>query len=186
MNAFFFVQILSISLGLLYSSYFSPACHTMKTSTKQVNVVRFSAVVGVGNENMNDGRSTRNKPGFYMIGAISLQLLTGWMRARGLEAKGSNFSLFHRVRGWRYKKMVLFFCRPSLVSILFFLIFPPFHLSFFPSCVRYLFPSVRMHTRNCQCLLVYCFLRPGSHLHTLMFALHARSVRGLSAKVGLA
>lgn len=35
--------------------------------------------------------------GFYMIAAIALQLFTGWMRVRALEAKGSNFSLLHRV-----------------------------------------------------------------------------------------
>lgn len=33
-----------------------------------------------------------------MIGAVFLQLVTGWARARALEAKGNNFSLFHRVR----------------------------------------------------------------------------------------
>lgn len=32
-----------------------------------------------------------------MIGAVFLQLVTGWARARALEAKGSNFSMFHRV-----------------------------------------------------------------------------------------
>lgn len=43
----------------------------------------------------------RRLPGFYMIAAIVVQLFTGWMRVRGLEAKGSNFSLLHRVRDTR-------------------------------------------------------------------------------------
>lgn len=33
-----------------------------------------------------------------MMAAVALQIVTGWMRVRALEAKGSNFSLFHRVR----------------------------------------------------------------------------------------
>ena len=33
-----------------------------------------------------------------MIGAVSLQLATGWARARALQAKASNFSLIQRVR----------------------------------------------------------------------------------------
>ncbi|CAM9174754.1 unnamed protein product, partial [Laminaria digitata] len=41
--------------------------------------------------------SQHAKWGFYMIGAVFLQLMTGWARARALEAKGSNFSLFHRM-----------------------------------------------------------------------------------------
>lgn len=36
--------------------------------------------------------------GYYMIAAVALQLLTGWMRTKGLEAKHANFSLLHRVR----------------------------------------------------------------------------------------
>lgn len=36
--------------------------------------------------------------GFFMIGAIALQVLTGFLRNMALEAKHSNFSLLHRVR----------------------------------------------------------------------------------------
>lgn len=36
--------------------------------------------------------------GFYMVGAIVLQLATGFARVRALEAKSNNFSAFHRVR----------------------------------------------------------------------------------------
>lgn len=36
--------------------------------------------------------------GYYMIGAVALQIFTGWLRTKGLEAKHSNFSLLHRVR----------------------------------------------------------------------------------------
>ena len=39
----------------------------------------------------------RRSLGFYMVAAVSLQLATGWARARALEAKEKNFSLFHRV-----------------------------------------------------------------------------------------
>ncbi|CAM9379499.1 unnamed protein product [Ectocarpus sp. 13 AM-2016] len=34
--------------------------------------------------------------GYYMIAAVALQIFTGWMRTKGLEAKHSNFSLLHR------------------------------------------------------------------------------------------
>ncbi|CAM9831972.1 unnamed protein product [Ectocarpus sp. 4 AP-2014] len=34
--------------------------------------------------------------GYYMIVAVAMQIFTGWMRTKGLEAKHSNFSLFHR------------------------------------------------------------------------------------------
>ena len=36
--------------------------------------------------------------GFYMVGAVVLQIATGFARVRALEAKSNNFSLFHRVR----------------------------------------------------------------------------------------
>lgn len=32
-----------------------------------------------------------------MIAAVAMQIFTGWMRTKGLEAKHSNFSLLHRV-----------------------------------------------------------------------------------------
>ena len=32
-----------------------------------------------------------------MVGAMVLQIVTGWARSRALSAKGNNFSLFHRV-----------------------------------------------------------------------------------------
>ena len=35
--------------------------------------------------------------GYYMIAAVSVQLFTGWMRTKGLEAKHANFSCIHRV-----------------------------------------------------------------------------------------
>lgn len=35
--------------------------------------------------------------GYYMIAAVAVQLLTGSIRARGLEGKIANYSLFHRV-----------------------------------------------------------------------------------------
>lgn len=35
--------------------------------------------------------------GYYLIVAVALQIFTGWMRTKGLEAKHSNFSLLHRV-----------------------------------------------------------------------------------------
>eukprot|EP00904_Undaria_pinnatifida_P011388 jgi/Undpi1/737/HiC_scaffold_10.g04201.m1 len=41
--------------------------------------------------------SQHAKWGFYMIGAIVLQIATGWSRSRAILAKGNNFSLFHRV-----------------------------------------------------------------------------------------
>jgi len=41
--------------------------------------------------------STPQRGGFYMVGAIVLQLATGFARVRALEAKSNNFSLFHRV-----------------------------------------------------------------------------------------
>ncbi|CBJ27734.1 peroxidase [Ectocarpus siliculosus] len=34
--------------------------------------------------------------GYYMIAAVAMQIFTGWMRTKGLEAKHSNFSLLHR------------------------------------------------------------------------------------------
>lgn len=37
--------------------------------------------------------------GYYMIAAVAMQIFTDWMRTKGLEAKHSNFSLLHRVRG---------------------------------------------------------------------------------------
>ena len=39
-----------------------------------------------------------NRWGFYMMSAIFLQILTGWLRTKALEGKYSNFSRFHRVR----------------------------------------------------------------------------------------
>lgn len=36
--------------------------------------------------------------GYYMIAAVVAQVLTGWLRVKGLEGKNANFSLFHRVR----------------------------------------------------------------------------------------
>eukprot|EP00903_Cladosiphon_okamuranus_P012613 g11801.t1 len=41
--------------------------------------------------------SEHAKWGFYMVGAIVLQLATGFARVRALEAKSNNFSVFHRV-----------------------------------------------------------------------------------------
>ncbi|CAM9782649.1 unnamed protein product, partial [Ectocarpus sp. 12 AP-2014] len=41
--------------------------------------------------------SEHAKWGFYMVGAIVLQIGTGFARVRALEAKSNNFSLFHRV-----------------------------------------------------------------------------------------
>lgn len=35
--------------------------------------------------------------GFYMIAAVAMQVLTGWIRKKGLEAKHANFSFLHRV-----------------------------------------------------------------------------------------
>lgn len=35
-----------------------------------------------------------------MIGAVALQVITGFLRVAALEAKQSNFSLLHRVRGY--------------------------------------------------------------------------------------
>ncbi|CAM9198778.1 unnamed protein product [Choristocarpus tenellus] len=35
--------------------------------------------------------------GYFMISAVVLQLFTGWLRTRALEAKNANFSIFHRV-----------------------------------------------------------------------------------------
>lgn len=35
--------------------------------------------------------------GYYMIAAVALELFSGWMRTKGLEAKHANFSLLHRV-----------------------------------------------------------------------------------------
>lgn len=37
--------------------------------------------------------------GYYMIAAVALQLFTGFMRTKGLEAKHANFSFLHRVGG---------------------------------------------------------------------------------------
>ncbi|CAM9823746.1 unnamed protein product, partial [Discosporangium mesarthrocarpum] len=41
--------------------------------------------------------SDHAKWGFYILSAVALQLLTGWLRVRALSAKESNWSLFHRV-----------------------------------------------------------------------------------------
>lgn len=38
--------------------------------------------------------------GFYMIAAVAIQIFTGFMRTKGLEAKHANFSFVHRVGGW--------------------------------------------------------------------------------------
>lgn len=38
-----------------------------------------------------------NRWGFFMMAAIAAQLGTGWLRAKALEGKHSNFSVFHRV-----------------------------------------------------------------------------------------
>lgn len=35
--------------------------------------------------------------GYYLIAAVALQIFTGWLRTKGLEAKQSNFSFLHRV-----------------------------------------------------------------------------------------
>lgn len=35
--------------------------------------------------------------GYYMIAAVAIQILTGFMRVKGLEAKHANFSFLHRV-----------------------------------------------------------------------------------------
>ena len=43
-------------------------------------------------------RSSHAHWGYYMIAAVAAQIFTGWMRCKGLEAKHSNFSSFHRVR----------------------------------------------------------------------------------------
>ena len=37
--------------------------------------------------------------GYYMIAAVALQVFTGFMRTKGLEAKHANFSYLHRVSG---------------------------------------------------------------------------------------
>ncbi|CAN0347517.1 unnamed protein product, partial [Scytosiphon promiscuus] len=34
--------------------------------------------------------------GYYMIAAVALQIFTGWLRTKGLEAKQFNFSYLHR------------------------------------------------------------------------------------------
>ena len=44
-----------------------------------------------------------------MIAAVCLQLATGWARARALEAKGKNFSLFHRVRPTPYTLVIHYY-----------------------------------------------------------------------------
>lgn len=41
-----------------------------------------------------------------MVGAIVLQLGTGFARVRALEAKSNNFSLFHRVRACLFHPFV--------------------------------------------------------------------------------
>ncbi|CAM9534507.1 unnamed protein product [Ascophyllum nodosum] len=41
-------------------------------------------------------RSSHAHWGYYMIAAVAAQIFTGWMRCKGLEAKHSNFSSFHR------------------------------------------------------------------------------------------
>ena len=45
-----------------------------------------------------NGLCCNRRQGFYMVGAIVLQLATGFARVRALEAKSNNFSVFHRVR----------------------------------------------------------------------------------------
>ena len=49
--------------------------------------------------------------GYYMIAAVAMQIFTGWMRTKGLEAKHANFSMLHRVRA-RQRAAVLLFSGP--------------------------------------------------------------------------
>lgn len=59
--------------------------------------------------------------GYYMIAAVTLQVLSGWLRVKGLGGRNANYSLFHRVgreRGARCIKddalIVLFTCGLSV------------------------------------------------------------------------
>lgn len=36
--------------------------------------------------------------GYYLIAAVAMQVISGWVRVKALEAKQANYSYFHRVR----------------------------------------------------------------------------------------
>lgn len=52
-----------------------------------------------------DHESSHAHWGYYMIAAVILQVLSGWLRVKGLGGKNANFSLFHRVRTGRGKRV---------------------------------------------------------------------------------
>lgn len=44
-----------------------------------------------------DRNSSHAHWGYYMIAAVVAQVLSGWLRVKGLNGENANFSLFHRV-----------------------------------------------------------------------------------------
>lgn len=55
--------------------------------------------------------------GYYMIAAVAVQVFTGFMRTKGLEAKHANFSYLHRVRVSKQEPLLMWKERSPLSAL---------------------------------------------------------------------